>query len=112
MSIERALGMWAGEGKPVIHLGPGENCFDLERLLEHPWVNLRYLTTVRGVLFRRESCAADVADQMVKLLDGRTQDVCDAVRLARLALTLGVEKAIELLLPRGEGVWEGGAGTA
>lgn len=71
-----------------------------------------FLMVVRGVLIRREGASADVAEEIAKRLDGRTQDVRDAVRVARLAPTLGVEKAIELLLPRGEGVWERGAGAA
>ena len=27
MTVEEALGIWATEGKPIIYLGPGENCF-------------------------------------------------------------------------------------
>lgn len=33
MPVEKALEIWTREGKPIIHLGPGENCFDLEKLL-------------------------------------------------------------------------------
>jgi len=40
-------------------------------------------------------------------LDGRSQDVRDSVRVARLAPQLGVKRAISLLLPRGG---EGGYG--
>lgn len=35
--------------------------------------------------------------------DGRSQDVRDAVRVARLVQTLGVDKAVSLLLPAGWG---------
>ena len=41
-----------------------------------------------------------MASQMVK---GRSQNVRDAVRVARLAPSLGVKRAISLLLPGGEG---------
>ncbi len=33
ITYEEAVVIWKGEGAPVVHLGPGENCFDLKRLL-------------------------------------------------------------------------------
>ncbi|MFQ6117603.1 MAG: hypothetical protein ACE5LQ_04980, partial [Candidatus Bipolaricaulia bacterium] len=44
-----------------------------------------------------------VAEEIAEKLQGRTQDVRDAVRVARLAPDLGVERAISLLLPQGSG---------
>jgi len=38
-----------------------------------------------------------------------TQDVLDGIRITRLN---PLAEAIELLLPGGEGVWEGGTGAA
>lgn len=60
-----------------------------------------FLTVVKGVLVRREGVSADMAGEIAQKLDGRSQDVRDAVRVARLAPVLGVEKAISLLLPQG-----------
>jgi len=57
-----------------------------------------YFTVVKGVLVRREGVANATAEEIAAKLDGRTQDVRDAVRVARLAPQLGVEKAIRLLL--------------
>jgi Holliday junction DNA helicase RuvB len=57
-----------------------------------------FLTVVTGVLVRRENVAPDIAEQIASKLDGRTQDVRDAVRVARLAPQLGVEKTVRLLL--------------
>ena len=57
-----------------------------------------YLTVVRGVLIRREDVPAELADEIARRLDGKTQDVRDAVRVARLAPQLGVDRAIRLLL--------------
>jgi Holliday junction DNA helicase RuvB len=54
---------------------------------------------VRGVLVRREGIAQEIAQEIADRLDGRTQDVRDAVRVARLAPHLGVLRAIELLVP-------------
>jgi Holliday junction DNA helicase RuvB len=71
-----------------------------------------FLTVVRGVLVRREGTSEEVAREIAQALDRRTQDVRDAVRVARLASTLGVNKAVELLLPRGEGGWRVDAGAA
>ncbi len=56
-----------------------------------------YLTVVRGVLVNRENLDEDIADEIARRLDGLSQDVRDAVRVARLAPQLGVDKAIKLL---------------
>jgi len=57
-----------------------------------------FLTVVKGVLVRREDVALELAEQIANKLDGRTQDVRDAVRVARLSPQLGVEKATRLLM--------------
>jgi len=57
-----------------------------------------YLTVVRGVLARREGLSQEMADEVARHLDGISQDVRDAIRVARLAPQLGLEKAIRLLL--------------
>jgi len=54
---------------------------------------------VTGVLIRRESIESPLAEEIAQRLNGRSQDVRDAVRVARLAPSLGVERAIGLLLP-------------
>ena len=45
--IEKAIEIWRKEGAPVIHLGPGENCFDLEKLLSNPDIKAEHLLAVR-----------------------------------------------------------------
>jgi len=70
--------------------------FAIRRLT--PYDRSEYLTVVKGVLVRREEVPAELAEEIAQRLDGRTQDVRDAVRVARLAPQLGVEKAIKLLL--------------
>jgi Holliday junction DNA helicase RuvB len=57
-----------------------------------------YLTVVKGVLIRREGIAEATAEEIAQRLDGRTQDVRQAVNVARLVPQLGVEKAIKLIL--------------
>ena len=57
-----------------------------------------FLTVVKGVLARRENVPSDIAEQIASKLDGKTQDVRDAVRVARLVPQLGVEKAARLLI--------------
>jgi len=57
-----------------------------------------FLTVVRGVLVSRENLSPEVADAIARELDGRTQDVRDAIRVARLAPQLGVTRAINLLM--------------
>jgi Holliday junction DNA helicase RuvB len=57
-----------------------------------------YLTVVRGVLARREGLTQELADEVACRLDGISQDVRDAIRVARLAPQLGVDKAVKLLI--------------
>ena len=63
----------------------------------NPYRRLEYLTVVRGVLVRRENLDRELADEIAHRLDGLSQDVRDAVRVARLAPQVGVDKAIKLL---------------
>ncbi len=57
-----------------------------------------FLTVVRGVLVSRESISPETAANIAALLDGRTHDVRDAIRVARLSPQLGVIQAVHLLL--------------
>jgi len=57
-----------------------------------------YKAVVKGVLVHREGISAEVAEEIAQRLDGMSQDVRDAVRVARLEPQLGVEKSIKLLL--------------
>jgi len=56
-----------------------------------------FMTVVKGVLVRRENVIPEIAEEIASKLDGKTQDVRDAVRVARLAPQLGVERAVYLL---------------
>jgi len=60
-----------------------------------------YLTVVKGVLSSRENLSPEVAGKIALLLDVRTQDVRDAIRVARLVPQLGVTRAINLLMEGG-----------
>jgi len=57
-----------------------------------------YLTVVKGVLVTRENLDEELAGEVACRLDGLSQDVRDAIRVARLAPRLGIDKAIKLLL--------------
>ena len=70
--------------------------FAIRRL--NPYARDEYLTVVKGVLMRREGVADATAEEIARRLDGRTQDVRDSIRVARLTPQLGVEKAVKLLL--------------
>ena len=66
-----------------------------------PYSRSDFLEVVKGVLVKHEGISSELAGKIAWLLDGRTQDVRDAVRVTRLAPGLGVEKAVELLLGKG-----------
>ena len=48
-----------------------------------------YLTVVKGGAGKPEHTSPELAEEIAASLDGRTQDVCDAVRVVRLAPQLG-----------------------
>ncbi len=60
-----------------------------------------YSRVIRGVLVRREAISEQLAEEIANALDGRTLDVRDAVRAARLAGQMDVTKAVKLLLGAG-----------
>jgi len=57
-----------------------------------------YLTVVKGVLVRREGIEDSTAEEIARRVDGMTQDVRQAVNVARLTPQLGVERAVKLVL--------------
>jgi len=59
-----------------------------------------FLIVVRGVLASRENLNPETADAIARQLGGRTQDVRDAIRVARLVPQLGVSRSIELLMEK------------
>jgi hypothetical protein len=54
MTREQIVDIWEEAGKPVIYLGPGENCFGLDKLLSHRDINERHLEAVREWLEKRQ----------------------------------------------------------
>ena len=63
-----------------------------------PYDAAQYLMVVKGVLVRHEDVNLELAEEIAQKLEGKTQDVRDAVRVARLSPRLGIDKAIRLLL--------------
>ena len=50
MPVEKVIELWRSEGAPVIHLGQGENCLDLAKLLSNPDVSERHLKAIKSWL--------------------------------------------------------------
>jgi len=63
-----------------------------------PYDTAQYCTVVKGVLVRRENVSPELAEEIAQKLEGKSQDVRDAVRVARLSPRLGIDKAVSLLL--------------
>ncbi len=57
-----------------------------------------YMTVVKGVLVKREGLNQELAEVVAQRLDGLSQDVRDAIRVARLSPQLGIDKAVRLLV--------------
>jgi hypothetical protein len=53
MPVEKAIEIWRSQGAPVIYLGPGENCFDLGKLLSRPDLPEHHLEAVKAWLQKR-----------------------------------------------------------
>ena len=70
--------------------------FAVRRL--HPYTAHEFREVVVGLLQRREGLDQVTATEVARALDGRTQDVRDAVRVARLADQVEVQRAVDLLL--------------
>ena len=49
-------------------------------------------------MVRREDVNLELAEEIAQKLEGKGQDVRDAVRVARLSQRLGIDKATRLLL--------------
>jgi len=54
MTREQIVAIWEEAGRPIIHLGPGENCFGLDKLLSHRNINERHLAAIREWLDKRQ----------------------------------------------------------
>jgi len=53
LDVDLLLSVWSKEGKPVVHLGPGENCFDLEKLISRRDISDRHLNAIKNWLDER-----------------------------------------------------------
>lgn len=54
ISVEKAIEIWNREGAPVIHLGPGENCLDLEKMLSNQNIKPEHLQVINNWLNERK----------------------------------------------------------
>jgi hypothetical protein len=45
---QELIDLWEKQGRPLIHLGPGENCFDLELLLSHEKILSRHIEAINN----------------------------------------------------------------
>lgn len=70
--------------------------FAIHTLTEYSAVEFRQVVT--SVLEKREDTDHDTAAEIATRLVGKTHDVRDAVRVARLAKRTGVKRAVELLI--------------
>ena len=62
MAVTEALNLWRYQGAPVIHLGPGENCFDLNKLLRQSDITSAHLSAVgKWLQQRRQQFLGDLS---------------------------------------------------
>lgn len=51
---EKIIELWNSEGRPVVHLGPGENCFDLEGFLNNKDIMPRHIEAINKWYISKE----------------------------------------------------------
>ena len=54
MTIEQAIAIWDKQGRPIIHLGPGENCHDLLKLLGRRDIKPEHLSAIKEWLEKHQ----------------------------------------------------------
>lgn len=59
ISVGQALAIWDKQGRPVIYLGPGENCHDLAKLLEQRDIRLEHLSAIKEWLEKHLEAESD-----------------------------------------------------
>lgn len=70
--------------------------FSVKHLKEYNAIE--YMNVVRATLIRHENISEEDATKIAAELAGKSYDVRDAVRVARLSSRVGVEKALDLLI--------------
>ena len=96
--FDEKLDVWVIASANRIHRLPSEllSRFAVRQLSEYNATE--YRKVVVNVLVRREGITENDASSVAMSLVGRSHDVRDAVRVARLSKRIGVDRAIELLI--------------
>jgi len=63
-----------------------------------PYTDAEFVQVVRTVLVNAEACTQDDAEMIAEQLIDKTNDIRDAIRVARTAKKVGIKRAIELLI--------------
>jgi len=71
MTVDESLKVWQDRGRPEVILGPGEKCFDLEKLLLYPHVLERHLQAVKAWLDDPETNIGDNHSNGINPMTGR-----------------------------------------
>jgi len=59
ISVGQTLAIWDKQGRPVIYLGPSENCHDLAKLLEQRDIRLEHLSAIKEWLEKHLEAESD-----------------------------------------------------
>ncbi len=96
--LDEKMDVWVVASANRIHRLPAEllSRFASRQLYEYNATE--YRKVVKNVLVRREGVTEDDASKIAMCLVGKSHDVRDAVRVARLSRRIGVDRAIELLI--------------
>jgi len=79
---------WVFAGANNMHRIPGELKSRFLKIEMHEYTDAEYQDVVRAVLIKREKIDPEIASYISRVLTGKTKDVRDAVRIARMASSI------------------------
>lgn len=96
--LDEKLDVWVIASANRINRLPAELLSRFAIRLLHEYNAQEFRTVVMNVLVRREGITQEDAAKVAMGLVGKTHDVRDAIRVARLSKRIGVDRAMELLV--------------
>lgn len=87
MAVDKVIEIWRSEGAPVIHLGHGENCHDLKKLLTSHDVKTYQLEAMSEWLGQRKNSAEEIARLKTQFLCWFLEERRDIATCKRMGIS-------------------------
>ncbi len=97
-TLDEKMTVWVFATANRIHNIPKELLSRFAKQHLTDYTDLQFVQVVKSVLMQNEEMSADDSAIVAERIVGKTNDIRDAVRVARMAKMIGVNRAIELLM--------------